>query len=153
MKELMEYREKLIVRMAEAVKEFREACLAYKEPHTKVEGEWTIHQLASHTRDVDKFVYGDRIRRTLNEDNPEFDSFDADVWMKEHYNKDESLEKILDDLSSNTADLVNILKSMPIKGWSRESRHKESGGGKTLQLWVERNLRHIEEHLQTVKKG
>jgi len=153
MKELLEYREKLVARMLEAAEEFRTACLSYKEPFTKVEGEWTVHQIASHTRDVDKLVYGERIRRTLNEDNPEFESFDADTWMAEHYDKTEPLEKILDDLSNNTTDLVNILKTMPLEGWSRVSTHKESGSGKTLQLWVERNLRHVEEHLQTAKKG
>lgn len=153
MKELLEYREKLVARMLEAAEEFRAACQSYKEPFTKVEGEWTVHQIASHTRDVDKFVYGERIRRTLNEHNPEFEGFDADAWMAEHYDKDEPLENILNDLSASTTDLVNILKTMPIEGWSRVGTHKESGSGKTLQLWVERNLRHVEEHLKTVKKG
>jgi len=153
MKELFEYREKMIGRIAEAADEFRAACEGFKDPFIRVEGEWTVHQLASHTRDVDKLIYGERIRRTLKEENPEFESFDADSWMAEHYDKHESLAKILGDLSANTDELLNILNTMPVEAWSRESRHTTSGSGLTLQLWVERNLAHVEEHLQTLNRN
>jgi len=152
MKELLEYREKMIARLADAAQEFCSACRAFDDPFTKVEGEWTAHQIASHTRDVDKMIYGARIRQTLNEENPEFKSFDADAWMAEHYNKDEPLENILSDFSANMDDLYTILQSMPRETWSRESRHETMGGGLTLQLWVERSLAHIEEHLLALKK-
>ncbi|HLA86717.1 MAG TPA: DinB family protein, partial [Anaerolineales bacterium] len=122
-------------------------------PFTKVEGEWTAHQIASHTRDVDKMIYGARIRQTLNEENPEFKNFDADAWMAEHYNKAEPLENILSEFSANMDELCAILKSMPREAWSRESRHATMGGGLTLQLWVERSLAHIEEHLLALKKA
>ncbi|MHB8778186.1 MAG: DinB family protein [Anaerolineales bacterium] len=152
MKELFEYREKLISRLAEAAQEFCSACRACGDPFTKVESEWTVHQIASHTRDVDKMIYSVRIRQTLNEENPEFKGFDADAWMADHYNKDEPLENILGDFSANIDDLLNILQNMPREAWSRESRHEAMGDGLTLQLWVERNLAHIEEHLLTLKK-
>ena len=153
MKELLEYREKMITRLADAAQEFCSACRAFDDPFTKVEGEWTAHQIASHTRDVDKMIYGARIRQTLNEENPEFKSFDADAWMAEHYKKDEPLENILSDFSANMDDLCTILQSMPRTAWSRESRHETMGGGLTLQLWVERSLAHIEEHLLALKKA
>ncbi len=153
MKELFEYRVKMIARLADAAREFSSACRAFDDPFTKVEGEWTAHQIASHTRDVDKMIYGARIRQTLNEENPEFKSFDADAWMAEHYNKDELLENILSDFSANMDDLCAILQSMPREVWSRESRHETMGGGLTLQLWVERSLAHIEEHLLALKKA
>ena len=153
MKELLEYREKMIARLADAAQEFCSACRAFDDPFTKVEGEWTAHQIASHTRDVDKMIYGARIRQTLNEENPEFKSFDADAWMAEHYNKAEPLENILSNFSANMDDLYTILQSMPREAWSRESRHETMGGGLTLQLWVERSLAHIEEHLLALKKA
>lgn len=152
MKELLEYRAKMIARLAAAAQEFCSACRVFDDPFTKVEGEWTAHQIASHTRDVDKMIYGARIRQTLNEENPEFKNFDADAWMAEHYNKDELLENILSDFSANMDDLYTILQSMPREAWSRESRHETMGGGLTLQLWVERSLAHIEEHLRALKK-
>ena len=153
MKELLEYRVKLIARLSEAAQEFRAVCEAINDPFSKVEGEWTLHQIASHTRDVEKLVYGARIRQTLNENNPEFKSFDADDWMATHYNGKESLAGILDEFLSNMEDLCKALRDLPQEAWSRESRHETMGGELTLQLWVERSLAHIEEHCQTLKNG
>lgn len=153
MKELLEYREKLIARVAEAAQEFSAACESFADPFTKVEGEWTVHQIAWHTRDVDKMVYGERIRRTLKEENPEFKSFDADVWMAGNYNKDEPLVNILAEFAASVDGLGKALESMPREAWSRASRHETLGGELTLQLWVERNLAHIEEHLLTLKNA
>jgi len=153
MKELLEYRVKLIARLGKAAQEFRAVCEAVNDPFAKVEGEWTLHQIASHARDVEKLVYGARIRQTLNENNPEFKSFNADDWMTAHYNKEESLAGILDEFSSNVEVLCKTLQALPQEAWSRLSRHKTIGSELTLQLWVERSLAHIEEHLQTVKKA
>lgn len=153
MKELLEYRVKIIARLAETAQEFCLTCKAFSDPFTKVEGEWTAHQIASHTRDVDQIIYSARIHQTLNEDNPEFKSFDADAWMADHYHKDEPLENILSGFSANVDELCNILQNMPREAWSRESRHEAVGNGLTLQLWVERNLAHIEEHLLALKKA
>lgn len=151
MKELFEYREKMIARLGQAAQEFCDACKAVGDPFTKVEGEWTLHQIASHTRDVEKLVYGERIHQTLNVDNPVFKSFDADTWMETHYNKDEPLADILSEFASNVERLCKTLKELPRPAWSRESRHDTMGGELTMQLWVERSLAHIEEHLQTIK--
>lgn len=153
MKELFEYRVKMIERLQEAVQEFRVACEAISDPFTEIDGEWTLHQIASHLRDVDKLIYGPRIRKTQSEDNPEFKSFNADDWMGQHYNKDETLKKILDEFVQNIDDLCDFLKTLPLEAWSRESRHETIGEALTLQLWVERNLQHIEEHLLSIKNN
>lgn len=153
MKELFEYRIKMIERLREAAQEFRVECESFQNPHEKVNDEWTIHQIASHTRDVDKFIYGGRIRRTLCEDNPEFKSFDADEWMKNNYNREESLAGILGELMNNIEEICDTLNSQPQGAWSRISCHETIGEGLALQLWVERSLAHIEEHLLTLKKA
>jgi hypothetical protein len=153
MKELLEYRVKMIVRLDEAAREFRAACEAVSDPFAKIEGEWTLHQIAWHTRDVEKLVYATRICETLSENNPEFKNFDADAWMAEHYNPKEPLTDILDEFIKNVDELCKTLRDLPQEAWSRESRHETIGGGLTLQLWVERSLAHIEEHLQTVKRA
>jgi hypothetical protein len=152
MKELIEYREKLIARLGEAADEFRRECRAFADPFKVVEGEWTLHQIASHVCLVDRDVYSARIRRTLTEDNPDFEVFDPDAWMAEQYRREEPLNGILDAFSANIKDLCAELKSLPREAWSRESRHAHHGGGLTLQWWAERNLAHIEEHLRAVKR-
>lgn len=153
MKELNEYRDKLIARLGEAADEFCRECRAFANPFDAVEGEWTLHQVAAHVRAVDRDVYGARIRRTAEEVNPEFEVFDADAWMAKEYRREEPLEEILDSFSARVKDLCAALKGLPREAWSRESRHAQLGGGLTLQWWVERGLAHIEEHLQAVKRA
>ena len=153
MKDLLEYRSKLIDRLEASMVEFRRACLAISDPFQAVdEGGWNTHQLAAHTRDVDKVVYGMRIRRTIEEDNPEFRNFDADEWMATHYDADEPLASILDELSASIKTAASMLRGLPREAWSRASRHETYVSGFTLQTWVERGLAHIEEHLETVNK-
>jgi len=154
MKELIEYRTQLINKLESATKDFREMCLAVKDAHAPLDdGGWNVHQIVAHTRDVNDLVYGLRAKRTAHEDNPEFQNFDGDAYMAEHYDANEPLNKILDKFVENVEALCEFLRSLPAEAWSRESRHITFGGGFTLQTWIERNLAHIEEHLETVKKG
>ena len=154
MKELTEYRRQLIERLGAAAREFRDMCLAVEDAFAPLdEGGWNVHQIAAHTRDVNDLVYGLRARRTAGEDNPEFENFDGDGYMKEHYNKNEPLEELLDGFVENVDSLQEFLRSLPAEAWSRESRHLTLGVGFTLQTWIERNLAHIEEHWESVKKG
>ncbi len=149
MKDLIEYRIKMITRLEQAAQEFCSACTAH-DPNTKVEGDWNTHQIAAHTRDVDKFIYGARIERTINEDNPLFSNFDADGWMEKNYNQAEALADVLNDFSNSIKKLCATLHSLPQEAWSRVSRHENLGGDMTLQLWAERSLAHIEEHLKAL---
>lgn len=151
MKELSEYRTKLIHRLSEVAEEFRAACLAVKDPYAPLDGGWNVHQIAVHTRDVDRLVYGLRASQTAAEDNPEFPNFDGDAYLAENYNSNESLEDVLNDFVASIEVLVELLQVLPAGAWSRLSRHTTLGGGLTLQMWVEKGLAHIEEHLETVK--
>jgi hypothetical protein len=153
MEELIEYRKQLMDRLVNETKEFRAACLAVKDPFAPIEAGWNVHQLASHTRDVDKVAYGMRARRTIMEDNPEFPNFDGDAYMASHYDAGEPLQNILNELVSSMDELTKMLRGLSSAAWMRESRHATLGAGFTLQTWVERSLKHIEEHLATVKKA
>ena len=152
MKELNEYRVHLLNKLVASAKEFREACLAIKQPFVPIEENgWNVHQIAAHTRDVSQFVYGLRAKRTVEEDNPKFQNFDSEAYAREHYSTAESLEVILNSLVQNIEELVDMLRKLPSEAWSRLSQHEKLGGGLTLQLWVERGLAHIQEHLEAVR--
>ena len=153
MKELLEYRASLMDRLVKASREFRRECLAAKDAFASLDGGWSIHRIAAHTRDVDQLVYGARARRTAMEDNPEFQSFDGEAYMAEHYSASEPLNKIADELVESVESLAQLLRDLPAEAWSRESRHVTLGHSLTLQTWVERNLAHIKEHLETIKKS
>lgn len=153
MKELKEYRAKLIERLVSRAREFREACLAVSDPFEPLgEDGWNVHQIAVHTRDVNKLVYGMRAHRTAEEDDPEFQNFDGDAFMAEHYNTGEPLKELLDGFVANVEALAGMLRELPVEAWSRTSRHTTFGSGFTLQTWVERDLAHIEEHLKAVRQ-
>ena len=154
MKQLQEYRSKLVERMESVVDEFGTACLSVENPFKATdEGGWNTHQLAAHTRAVDKLVYGLRARQTATENNPVFQNFDGEAWMSTRYNPDEPLTSILDELAASVKETASILRALPPKAWNRESSHEIYGGGFSLQTWVERGLAHILEHLETVKKA
>ena len=154
MKELNEYRRKLLQRLEEAAEEFRAACLAARDPYAPVEpGGWNVHQIATHTRDVDSLVYGMRARRTASEENPEFAVFDGDLHMTEHYDPRKPLAELLDEFVASVQSLLQLLHGLAPEGWSRLSRHATLGKGLTLQSWVEKDLAHIEEHLETVARA
>lgn len=154
MKEIMEYRTNLMEKLVSSSKAFREACLDAKDPYAPLDEDgWNVHQIAMHTRDVDKLVYGRRAKVTAKEDNPEFQNFDGDAYMAEHYDSSESLSAMLDEFVESVENLAGMLKELPVEAWSRESRHITLGSGFTLQAWVERDLAHIQEHLETVKRA
>lgn len=153
-KELNEYRRQLINRLAESAVRFREVCLGVKDPYALLEADgWTAHQVAVHTRDVHLLVYGVRARRTAAEDNPEFPNFDSDAYMTEHYDRNESLEAVLNHFVEDVESFAAMLRKLPVTAWSRESRHAIMGNGFTLQTWVERGLAHMEEHIETVRSA
>ena len=154
MKELKDYRKRLIEKLVNTARDFRDASLRAKDPYESLEeGGWNIHQVAVHTRDVDKLVYGLRARRTIEEDNPQFQNFNGDAYMAEHYDASEPLGELLNEFVENVESLAEMLRNLPDEAWSRQSRHTTLGSGFTLQSWVERGLAHILEHVETVSKG
>ncbi|OIN89200.1 MAG: hypothetical protein AUJ21_10065 [Anaerolineae bacterium CG1_02_58_13] len=151
MDQLLEYRQRLLARCEAAAREFCAAVETATRPEVPREADgWSVHQVAAHTRDVEKMVYGMRVRRTLEEDNPLFEDFDGKAWMEEHYRAGEPLASILDELAGSVQAAVARLRGLPSAAWTRPSRHAAYGGGFTTQAWVERSLAHIEEHLKTV---
>ena len=154
MKEVSNYRKQLISRLITSSEEFRRACLAVQDAFLPVEeGGWNVHQIAAHVRDVDRLAYGLRAKRTAVEDNPTFSNFDGDAYAREHYSPEESLDEILNDFVQSVESLADMLRQLPTEAWSRVSCHEKLGENLTLQLWVERALAHMEEHLETVRKA
>jgi hypothetical protein len=151
MEQLIEYRQQLLTRLEGSAREFRVACQAAAGRTVAREAdEWNVHQIAVHARDVEKMVYGARIRRSLEEENPLFQNFDGDTWIAEHYDPNESLASVLDELVDSVEQIVARLRELPPEVWTRPSKHETYGTGFTTQAWVERSLAHIDEHLKTV---
>jgi hypothetical protein len=151
MEQLLEYRQHLLDRYEEVTRQFCEAVETATSQKVQNEAEeWNVHQIAAHTRDTEKLVYGLRVRRTVEEENPLFENFDGEAYMEEHYHADEPLASILNELLDTVRANIARLRTLPSEVWTRPSRHETYGGGFTIQTWVERGLTHIEEHLKTV---
>lgn len=146
------YRQGLLDALLATTQVFIQAC-QQGNMFTPIEKDgWNPHQIASHVRDVQRYVYGMRIRRTATEDNPLFANFDADAWMAEHYRTDESLQVILSELEQDVTELVAWLRTLPDSAWERTSQHESQGRNLTLQHWVERSLVHVKEHLEALRR-
>ncbi len=153
MKELAEYRVNLMQKLEDSAQAFREECLKASDPYAPFDAAgWNVHQIAVHTRDVDELVYGLRARRTAVEENPEFPNFDGEAYMSSNYNSSEPLREVVDSLVRNVRSLVELLGALPSEAWSRVSRHTTLGSDLTLQTWVEKDLAHIQEHLETLRE-
>ena len=150
MEQLNEYRTRLLDRLEKSARDFRSAVQSAQEARPVHAEEWSAHQIAVHTRDVEQMVYGARIRRSIAEENPLFENFDGDAWMAEHYDANEPLASILDGLVDSVSQTVAVLRTLPPEAWTRPSRHETYGAGFSTQTWVERSLAHIEEHLMAV---
>lgn len=149
---VVSYRVRLLEQLGADAQAFCAACRAVKDPFKATgENDWNVYKIARHVRDVDAQSYGMRARRTLAEEYPAFPKFDANLWMAEHDDSDEPLEKVLADFEQSIHELVGLLTPQPDRAWSRLGRH-EIQGDRTLQIWVERDLEHIREHLETVRK-
>ena len=150
---VVEYRARMLEKLSKSAAAFCAACRAAGDPFKPIAGNnWNVHQLASHVRDVNAQSYGLRVRRTLAEAYPLFPKFHANQWSADHYNPAEALEEILTEFKTNVDEMVADLRTRPESVWSRLGRH-EIQGDRTLQIWVERCLEHIQEHLETVKKA
>ena len=153
MKELAEYRMNLMKKLEDSAQAFREECLKANDPYAPFDAAgWNVHQIAVHTRDVDELVYGLSARRPAVEENPEFPNFYGEAYMSANYNSSEPLNEIVDSLVENVRALVELLRAIPLEAWSRLSRHTTLGSEITLQTWVEKDLAHIQEHLDTIRE-
>lgn len=147
MEELLEYRQRLVTRVAESGSLLEKAIQQYKDPFLPLEpGGWNVHQIVTHLRDVNQQVYLPRLSRILNEENPLFENFDGETWMAEHYQSKEPLQKIMAEFDEQCRSCSKWLSGLKNDAWNRSGKHPTIGVH-SLQWWVERTLAHISEHL------
>lgn len=141
-------RDELIVRLDSAPAELHWAVFTLPEDrwYTRPgKGQWSAHEIASHTRDIAAQVYLPRIWRILAEDDPELALFDENAWMAEHYNPAEPMDHILDELDQAHRDMAALLLNRSEADWARTGRHPEHGAC-TAIWWARQAIAHAWEH-------
>lgn len=91
-------------------------------------GEWSLHQALAHLRDTEVQVFAYRTARILQENAPPVvANFDQDGWMRDHYTRDEPLQKIISEFRAARRKLVILLRATTDKDWRRYAIHPEFG--------------------------
>jgi hypothetical protein len=101
MEELWAYRRRLLERHTAPVGELRRCLNGWPEDRLRTapgRGEWSVHQVAAHLRDVEVQAYVPRVHRMLAETEPLLQDFDAEAFMAGHYDSDEPIDQIVADL-------------------------------------------------------
>ena len=153
MEELLEYRQRMVKKIAKAPEMIEVAILQIKDHTQPLENDgWNLHQLVAHMRDVNKHVYLPRLHRIIDEENPMFENFDGEAWMAEHYQPGEPIQEMASEFKEQCQSSAEFLKDLPQEAWNRPGQHP-SFGKHSMQWWVERTLAHISEHLAQFVPG
>ncbi|HCC78610.1 MAG: hypothetical protein A2X25_09850 [Chloroflexi bacterium GWB2_49_20] len=152
MEELLEYRQRMLNKLAEAPGLVETAVFNIKDQTQPLEaGGWNIHQVVAHMRDVNQHVYLLRLHRIIDEENPMFENFDGEAWMAEHYQPLEPIRNLVSEFREQCRSTADWLRSLPLEAWNLPGKHP-SFGKHSLQWWVERTLAHISEHLAQLEQ-
>jgi uncharacterized damage-inducible protein DinB len=114
--------------------------------HRPREGEWSMKEVMAHLLKVERDVFLPRLRRTLEEERPVFDSFDPDAWAAE---RDHRAGRFEDDLSAFTAvrrHTVVFLEGLPAGAGERVAVSAYFGPV-TLAQYATHVVDHDLEHL------
>ena len=88
-------------------------------------GTWSALEYAAHVRDVFG-TYAGRVRRTLDEDRPEFEGPRPDELVESGRYNDADPAAVVGELEANAELLASVLEGVPDDGWERVGiRHGE----------------------------
>jgi len=154
MEELIRYRKNLLDSLVEVVDELRAAAavLPPQAWHIPTAADQpTPHWTLAHLRNVEAQIIAVRIRRILDEEEPDLPLFDDEAWMADHYDPAEPVQAILEAYASLRQQELTWLRDFPPVAWNRTARHPW-WGVRSLQWWVEQCLQTARQHLQELQK-
>jgi hypothetical protein len=152
---LLEYRAQLIARLEQQPADMARLIAAIPEAdwHRRADHDSrTVHQIASHVRDLETLAFLPRVRRILTEERPILESFASHRWSEASYRADEPMAEILRAWSQARAEMVDLLRGRPSAAWARIGFHPPSGN-RTLQWWAERAYLHTRDHLTDMREA
>ncbi len=153
LEQLLDYRRRLIERLAQQPAEFEAALAALGAAHwhqgRDPQGR-SPHRIVTHVRDLERLAFLPRLRRIVAEDHPVLDAYASHHWSESQYRADVPMPQLLADWAQARAELVSLLRPLPAAAWSRTGFHPPSGS-RTLQWWAERALSHARDHLGEIR--
>ena len=110
-----------------------------------IAGKWSTLELVAHLADFEP-VYGDRMKRTLAENEPTLFSGDPDQFAAKLAYHERDLETELCLIDCVRRQMAAILRTVPDADFQRVGRHSEAGP-LALRTFLERITGHIPHHL------
>ncbi len=113
-------------------------------------GDWSIHEVVVHLLDSD-FISIDRMKRMLTEDTPTLLYADETAYVQRLFPHDQDLEDALTLLEAGRRQWARVLRRLPPEAFGRAGNHNRAGRV-TVGHYVESYVRHIDDHLEFVRK-
>ncbi len=113
--------------------------------------EWSLVEIISHLRDVEREVSLPRIQTFLREENPFITADDTDMWVAERGYAEQDGEAALQDFVAARVKTLGALKNLSDEDWHRSGRHAIFGPI-TLQEQMAFMAEHDRVHLRQVYK-
>jgi hypothetical protein len=113
------------------------------------EGEWSVQETLAHVRNVAVLVYGLRLRRLFNEDDPLFADYDEECFLQTAVLQQQPISDIVQTIVAEHEQTARLLSTLADKSWHRSGRHPESGT-MSIEFLARRIAEHAEEHNQQI---
>ena len=120
-----------------------------QSPHPE---EWSLVEIISHLRDVEREVNLPRIQTFLREENPFITADDTDLWVSERAYAEDNGEAALQDFIAARVKTLATLKNLSEEDWQRTGRHAIFGPI-SLQEQLGFMAEHDRVHLRQIHKA
>jgi DinB family protein len=111
---------------------------------------WTARQVAHHLADSEAMAYT-RLRRLVADDEPLIQGYDAPVWARRLHYDGRPIEASLAVVRAVRESSLQLLAALTPDEWSRTGTHSESGGGYTVDRWLEIYANHCHDHAEQIR--
>jgi uncharacterized damage-inducible protein DinB len=108
-------------------------------------GEWSVRETLIHLRNVVVMVQGLRILRLFYERNLVFADYDEEAFRREDLARAEPVERLVEILVAEHAQIARLLEGLPDDRWARAGRHPELGP-MSIEFLARRVGEHTAEH-------
>ena len=113
-------------------------------------GKLSLLEHVTHMLDMERDVFGVRLRRVLEEDNPKLDPVDQEHYVDESRYAGRSFQEIVDEWERLRRANVDLVESTGPEQWARPVRHPDLGNA-TFADVVHRWSRHDADHLRQIE--
>ncbi len=123
-------RQALIDGLEQSGKEFTQCLAQFSEAElhaVPAPNAWTIHQVAAHMRDVERYAFLVRAERIRKEEHPTVPNFDQEAWDREHYSVREPVKTISAEFRTARRKLVRQLRQATDADWDNWAVHSTLG--------------------------